>query len=142
MQSRQYPVPCRPENTVDRNKIRPSTPCRTHTLLYFARSRSRTRETLQTWETSRDPHFDVCGRSHVKYTSLPFPATSGHEIYYPPLLEMDQASNNLGASGERHPLLSLISACFWVIRECFIRASEVRHWTGLIETNLFRKSGC
>ena len=56
----------------------------------------------------------------------PLPATSGHETCYPPLLEMDQSPSTPGATGERHPLLSLISACFWVIRESFVPTDRVR----------------
>ena len=65
-----------------------------------------------------------------------FPATSataGHETCDPPLLEMEQAPSTLDASAERHPLLSLISACFWVIRECSVRADGIR-WAGLKES--------
>ena len=39
---------------------------------------------------------------------------------------MDQSPSTPGATGERHPLLSLISACFWVIREFFIPADRAR----------------
>lgn len=58
----------------------------------------------------------------MKSASLiqPFPATPGSS---PSAVRMEQAPNALDATGERHPLLSLISACFWVIRECSVRLS-------------------
>ena len=77
----------------------------------------------------------------MEFTPLVRQRPFGHEICRPLLLEMDPTPNALDASAERHPLLSLISACFWVIRECFTCAYGV-HRSGLIESSLFYKSGC
>lgn len=77
----------------------------------------------------------------MEFTPLVRQRPSGHEICCPLPLEMDLTPNTLDPSAERHPLLSLISACFWVIRECFTCVYRL-HRTGLIESSLFYKSGC
>jgi hypothetical protein len=46
---------------------------------------------------------------------------------------MERTPNALDASGEMHPLLSLISACFWVIRECLSVLTECACRTDGIE---------
>ena len=103
--------------------------------------RPRRPETLQTWErfpkalTYMDMHKsrEIFSRPEARRS----PRLSCDARYGPCdllFLDMDQVPDT---SGERHPLLSLISACFWVIRECFARADLVC-WSDLIEPDSFR----
>ena len=69
-------------------------------------------------------------------TYSPLSSNRCHETRYPPLLEMGQSPSTPGATGERHRLLFLISACFWVIRESPIPAEGVRLKNGTRSVSL------